>query len=197
MDPDAGDLLRAFRRGDDAAFTALVRRFETPLLRYARCLCGDAAEDVVQETFLRLARTPPVLPDLDPKRSETGRGAAALAAWLHSVTRNCAMERLRSDRRRRVREAKSAVIEADRGGFETVESRDSRLAVERAIARLPADQREVLVLRLLCERSYREIAAITEKKIGTVSWLIATGMASLTRDLALEATPLRVSRGVS
>lgn len=190
MDPDAGDLLRAFCHGDEGAFTALVRRFETPLLRYARCLCGDAADDVVQEAFLRLARKPPSLPEHD-------RAAAALASWLHSVTRNCAMELLRRDRRRKARESRSASVDLVRSAFAHVEARDSRLAVERALDRLPADQREVLVLRLLCDRSYKDIAAITGRKIGTVSWLIATGMAALARDLAAEPVQVRETRGVS
>lgn len=195
MEPDAGDLLRAFRRGDESAFTGLVRCFEVPLLRYARCLCGDAAEDVVQETFLRLARTPPNLPD--SASDDPGRGSAALASWLHRVTRNCAMELLRSDRRRKARESRTAATEIELGGLDRVEARDSRIAVERAIERLPPDQREVLVLRLLCDRTYKEIAAITSTKIGTVSWQIAMGMAALTRELSLEPAPVRGARGVS
>ena len=42
----AGQLLAAYERGESAAFEALVDRYEGPLLRYARCLCGDAAEEL-------------------------------------------------------------------------------------------------------------------------------------------------------
>ena len=51
--------------------------------------------------------------------------------------------------------------------------------MRRELARLPVDQREVLVLRLLDERSYKEIAEITGKKIGTVGWLISVGLKEL------------------
>jgi RNA polymerase sigma-70 factor (ECF subfamily) len=44
---------------------------------------------------------------------------------------------------------------------------------------LPPDQREVLVLRLLGGKSYREISGITGRKIGTVGWLVAEGVKSL------------------
>jgi len=195
MEPDAGELLRAFRRGDESAFTALVRRFEVPLLRYARCLCGAAAEDVVQEAFLRLARKPPLLPE--SANHESGRDSAALASWLHLVTRNCAMELLRSDRRRKARETRAATTEIELGNLDRVEARDSKVAVERALERLPPDQREVLVLRLLCDRTYKEIAKITNSKIGTVSWQIAMGMAALTRELSPEPAAVRGVRGVS
>ena len=59
-----------------------------------------------------------------------------------------------------------------------------REAVETSLGKLPADQREVLVLRLLGERSYREIAQITGRKIGTVGWLVSVGLKALGRDLA-------------
>jgi RNA polymerase sigma-70 factor, ECF subfamily len=179
---NAGDLLRAFRSGDESAFAELVRRFETPLLRYARCLCSDAAEDIVQDVFLRLARTPPTLP---PDTSEfTDRGSAALASWLHRVARNRAMELLRSDRRRTARELATAATEPTANEFDRVDASDTKIVVERALARLSDDQREVLILRLLSDRSYREIAEITGRKIGTVGWLIAVGMAALTRELS-------------
>lgn len=94
------------------------------------------------------------------------------------------MDVMRSEVRRKKREEAVASLDRADGGLESVEGDDTRDAVERGIARLPADQREVLVLRLLGERSYREIADITGKKIGTVGWLVSTGLKALASELA-------------
>ena len=69
-----------------------------------------------------------------------------------------------------------------------MEADDTRAAVEQSLGRLPQDQCEVLVLRLLGEKSYREIAEITGKKIGTVGWLVSVGL----KALGAELTPLLV-----
>lgn len=99
------------------------------------------------------------------------------------------MDTLRSQRRRREREERAAAPEAFSSA--EAEQRDTRAAVERELAKLPEDQREVLVLRLLGERSYREIAEITGKKLGTVGWLVSEGLQRLSVGLA----PLVDGRG--
>jgi RNA polymerase sigma factor (sigma-70 family) len=94
------------------------------------------------------------------------------------------MDDVRTEKRRRRREEEAAGREAVSGGFDGIEEADTRAAVERGLERLPKDQREVLVLRLIGERSYREIADITGKKVGTVGWLISEGLDALGRELA-------------
>ena len=181
MDPRSdGDLLAAWGAGHGEAFEALVSRYQARLLRHARSFLGDgkAYEDVVQETFLRLAQEPPVLERGDRRAEE-----AQLAAWLFKVTRNCCMDAQRSEQRRRRREETMARDEAVAGGHGRVEGDDTRAAVERSLQRLPDDQREVLALRLFGERSYKEIADLTGKKIGTVGWLISVGLKALAGEL--------------
>jgi RNA polymerase sigma factor (sigma-70 family) len=105
------------------------------------------------------------------------------------------MDTLRSEKRRRQREESVAAVETAReshaGGAGLVEARDTRAAVERGLAQLNPDQREVLVLRLVSERSYREIAEITGRKIGTVGWLISEGLSALADKLGplLDVAP--------
>jgi RNA polymerase sigma-70 factor (ECF subfamily) len=179
-----GDLLEAHRRGDPRAFHELVRRHEDPLLQHARALLGRGSqyEDVVQEAFLRLAKAPPTLPDTahgDPKSER-----AHLGAWLSTVTRNLCMDTMRSETRRRRREENAASQEGvSDDGMAGVDERDTRAAVRRELEKLPDDQREVLVLRLVSDRSYKEIAEITGKKIGTVGWLISVGLQQLSTKL--------------
>jgi len=179
-DPSDHELLEAWHGGDSGAFGALVRRHQAALRRHARGLLGPRGpyEDVVQEVFLKLARE-----RLDPLAAPT-TGGGQLASWLHTVTRNACMDTMRSEARRRARERAVAPGEATPGGQQLVEAEDTRARVERAIAGLPVDQREVLVLRLLAGRSYREIAEMTGKKVGTVGWLISEGVKSLSVSLA-------------
>ena len=174
-----GQLLQAFRAGDRSAFAALVDRHQGVLLRHARAILGVGpdCEAVVQEVFLKLAQSPPLLPpstDGDPQAQ-----SAHLRAWLHTVNRNACMDTQRSTRRRSLREEQAASHEAHDGGIATVEQADTRAAVERELERLPVDQREVLVLRLLADRSYKEIAEITGRSIGTVGWLVSEGLQQL------------------
>lgn len=79
--------------------------------------------------------------------------------------------------------------EATGGGIDRVEAADTRAAVERGLLKLPPAQREVLVLRLLGDKSYREIADVTGRKVGTVGWLVSEGLKRLSTELSDLATP--------
>ena len=195
-----GALLAALDGGDATALGQLVARHQASLLRHARALLGFGGghEDVVQEVFLKLLEKPPTLPD--EIRGDPERERSHVASWLHTVTRNGCMDMLRSETRRKRREERAAAPEVATGeragGADAVERADTREAVEKTLAQLPDDQREVLVLRLLGERSYKEIAAITGKKIGTVGWLISEGLKSLADQLAhLVDAPASFSAG--
>ena len=110
------------------------------------------------------------------------------------------MDTLRADRRRQHREGEAAPEHSvTDGGLKGVEAEDTRAAVQRSLDKLPQDQREVLVLRLLGEKSYSEIADITGRKVGTVGWLISVGLKALTRELAplLVGAPLSSGDGAA
>jgi RNA polymerase sigma-70 factor (ECF subfamily) len=147
-------------------------------LRHARGLlgAGSSYEDVVQEVFLKLAEEHSGLLESSHAEPNSGR---QLAAWLHTVTRNACMNVIRSEKSRRSRERAVAPPEATPGGQQRVDALDTRARVEAAIAGLPLDQREVLILRLLAGRSYREIAEVTGRKLGTVGWLVSEGLKAL------------------
>lgn len=184
-----GRLLAAWQQGDASAFAGLVARHQGRLLRQARGLLGpgSAYEDAVQEALLELARAKLRLPadvEGDPERERRH-----VAGWLAKVTRNKCMDVIRGEARRRRHEKSAAAPESTGGGLSSVEAEDTRAMVERELMRLPVDQRDVLVLRLLAERSYREIAEITGKKVGTVGWLISEGLSTLSRRLAHLVDP--------
>ncbi len=145
----------------------LYRRAAPRIYRLALAITASAAaaEDVVQETFVRaLART-----------GERGRAAGnsiddgrALEPWLHRVARNLAIDahrRVATDRQaRRVLERRAPQVVRARAG-------ESEVDVERvnaALFELPIEQREVVLLRMWEGLSFPEIAERTDVPIGTV-----------------------------
>ena len=184
QEPSDGALLRAWTDGDPSAFTELVRRYESGLIRHAKALLGGsgAYEDVVQDALLKLARGGLVIPADVAGDPEAER--RVLSAWLHKVVRNGCMDVIKTEGRRRARERAAAAPEAAPERAPEVEVEDTQGTVRAAIAALPVDQREVLSLRLFEEKSYRDIAEVTGKKVGTIGWLISEGLQVLAVRLA-------------
>ena len=158
MSPDT-TLLRSFATGrDQDAFAELVRRHGA--LVFATCLRatqGDrsAAEDAMQEVFTELAM-------------QAGRIRGALPAWLYVVAR-----RRGAAQRRRERLSESAAEPGDTGAAARGEL---RVLVEEALEHLADDQRAVVVLRFLEQRSQEEIAGLLGISQATVSRRLQAGL---------------------
>jgi RNA polymerase sigma-70 factor (ECF subfamily) len=137
--PPDSDLIRGLARGDTGAFDRVYERLRAPLYGFLLRLSGrvDLAEDLLQETWLRLARSAAELP------AET-----QLRPWLFTVARNL----YRSHRRwslldgDRLRELNWLPQQASVSPLEALAASVTECALERAIARLPVEQREVLLL---------------------------------------------------
>ncbi len=138
----------------------------------ARWLTRDdhAAEDVVQEAYLRAARY------FDSFRGGDGR------AWLLSVVRRAAFDWLAKQKARETVAYNEDVH--DRGDestnpeFLAIRNCDTRL-VRQALEALAPQLREVIALRELEGMSYQEIAAVTEAPIGTVMSRLSRGRRQL------------------
>ncbi len=165
---------REFAAGRDGARRALSRVFREQAPRLHRLALryrgrGDAAQDVVQETFAR------ALQALDGFRSE-----AELTTWLYRIAVNVCLDQSRSDRRPRSRPIDEALsVPGCPGGIRAVEERQLGGALRRAVDQLPPEQRRLVVLRDLEGRSYGEIARLTGASIGTVSSRLARARARL------------------
>ena len=160
------DLLRLALAGDEAAFTALYRRRQQSVYRFALQMSGSRsiAEDVTQEVFMALVR--------DGQRFDPERGR--LLAFLFGVARNHVLRRC--DRERLF----SPLIEADEGGPVDVTlategdplselTRGEMIArVRAAVLALPPHYREAVVLCDLNEMSYAEAAEVIGCAVGTV-----------------------------
>lgn len=169
---------------DALELTALLDRFERPLVRYAQSITGDleSARDVVQETFIKLARGGM------NSSAEGGDKARHTEAWLFTVTRNRAL-----DHQRKFSRIIPMPITEDRpcaapGPAAVLEQQESASALFRLLDALSPNQREVIRLKFQNDLSYREIAEVTRLSVTNVGFLLHTGLKKL-RGLLREQTP--------
>jgi len=132
------------------------------------------AEDVVQEAFLRALRF------------FEGFHGAQSRPWLLAIVRNTAYSWMEKNRDATVPLAEDGSHDGvEEAGPETLAMRgDARRRVNDALARLPAEYREVMVLRELEDLSYREIAQVAAIPMGTVMSRLARGRKLLSGYLA-------------
>ena len=174
--PDFG-VLRKAQRGDERAFSLIVRAYETPVYNYVLRLVGDRAlaEDLTQEVFLRVYQGL-------PKFSLRSR----FTTWMFQVTKNRVLDELRSMERR----PRSFVALDDLPPLEVVDAPFERTeaidAVWRAVESLNVDLKMALLLRDVVGLSYTEIADSLEITLATVKWRIYKGREEVQLALARE-----------
>ncbi len=170
------DLLVRCRAGDRSAWTAVVEDHAglvNGLLRGAYRLSAHDAEDAFQEVFTRLYLR---LADLREDR--------ALPGWIAQVTRNIAIDLIRSRRR------ESASDELDEGSFdESYEDVLEAMSVRQALQRLPDQQREMLERFFVEDQSYRTIATELSIPAGTIASRISRALVMLRDELREEKPP--------
>lgn len=166
-------LMVRFQSGDRAAFTQLVRRHQTALFNFAlrQLQVRSVAEDVVQETFVRVVQNAPEF-----------KHEARFSTWVYTITRNLCIDQLRKRALRKHASLDESRKSEDGGGPTLGELvPDSRASVERdatgselkariltAVDRLPDDQREVFLMREVSNLPFKEIAEITGVPENTV-----------------------------
>jgi len=163
-------LMHAFARGDAAAFTRLYDRHERATWRFIRHRLGApheaAADDVLQETWINVARAA-------PRYVATG---ARFTTWLFTIARNRVIDHLRAQSTAMLsidaplsgdgeeegeRWADRLAAEAADGPLARIESREQAEAFLDALAQLPAPQREAFVLQAEGGLSVAEVASAT------------------------------------
>lgn len=177
------DLVTRHRYGDEEAFAEVYAGHERMVYNLALRLLGDPEEaaDLSQEAFLRIYRN-----------LHRFRGRSSLRTWIYRVALNSCRSRLSRRRKRRVvwsdarPERVEGVPDTRRDPEERALATDVGQRVEVALAHLPAAYREAVVLRDLEGLSYREIAAITGRSVGTVRSRIARGRERLRQRLLEE-----------
>ena len=175
--PDLG-VLRKAQRGDERAFTLIVRTYETPVYNYVLRLVNNdrtLAEDLTQEVFLRVFQ---------------GLSRFSLRSkfttWLFQVTKNRVLDELRAvERRPRHLVALEDVppLEVVDAPFERMETVD---AVWRSVGELNVDLKMALLLRDIVGLSYSEISDALEVTLATVKWRIYKAREEVQLALARE-----------
>ena len=174
--PDPGVLRRA-QRGDERAFTLIVRAYEVPVFNYVMRLVGDRslAEDLTQEVFLRVFQG---LPRFSLRSKFT--------TWLFQVTKNRVLDELRASERR----PRANVCLEDAPPLEVIDAPFERLeaidAVWRSVEGLTVDLKMALLLRDVVGMSYTEIADALEITLATVKWRIYRAREEVQLSLARE-----------
>jgi len=176
-DIDSGDVAR-FKAGDADAFESLVTRREREVFQVALRMLGDreAAQDAVQDTFLRAYRG-----------LKSFRGDARFRTWLLGIAINVCRTRLSSAGERERHQTSSLTPQAD-GDGDPVELSISdaspgpdaaalggelRVALARALLRLAPEFREVIILREIHQMDYEDMALAVSCPLGTVKSRLA------------------------
>jgi RNA polymerase sigma-70 factor (ECF subfamily) len=173
---DVGLVERA-RRGDVAAFDALVERRVSSTLRLASAILGNAheAEDVTQEAFLSAWRNLPRLRDAD-----------RFDAWFGRIVVNACRMSLRRRSRVVVLSVDATEATPDPAAETALSGVAGADALQRAIDRLSVDQRSILALHHLEERPVAELAAILGVPTGTAKWRLHEARRALERAMEAE-----------
>src|SRR5882724_7614976 len=183
------ELLEAALHGDEAAFTALFRRRQGAIYRFALHMSGEAmvSEDVTQEVFIALLES--------GGRFDPARGK--LLSFLYGIARNLLLRRLEK-KRPEDSDTLAEELAADDDVLDDLTRRETIEAVRSAVLSLPAPYREVVVLCDLENASYEDAAAALECPVGTVRSRLSRGRAMLAQKLggsvpgAKKTTVMRV-----
>ena len=156
-EPYGENLAVAVHRRDPGAFERLIERFEAPLFSYAHGILQNAfdAQEVVQDALMRAHRA------LTRQYDEARCAALLLRPWLFKTVRNLCLNRRRS-KTRALEQPLESFDDGRIGPFTTahsdLERREEAEMLRRALALLPVEARELIVLRFMEEMSYAEIA---------------------------------------
>ena len=151
------------RRGDERAIATLYRALNPSLLRYLRHHAGPVAEDLASEVWLSLA----------PRLSTFAGDAADMRALMFTIARR----RVVDEHRRRGRQVATVPLSGDVDGPVRLSASTEELvvagltaqgAVEALVRDLPADQAEIVLLRVLGDLDVGQVAEIVGKTKGAV-----------------------------
>jgi len=183
--PTDEELIRHFQEGDKSSYDELVSRFKGPLFSFIYRILGDRAfaEDLLQETFLRLW-----------VNRDSYREVARFSTWIYTVAGNLAKTELRRQKIRRwfpissgsgagENEITIEISDPDADPHRDLERATILRRVDEEIRRLPLVFREVIILRDVRELTYDEISKILRIPIGTVKSRVNRGRLRLQKRL--------------
>ena len=175
-------LIAKFQLGDLQAFDILVRRYKDQLLNFVYRFVGNRsdAEDIVQETFLRVY-----------KNKHMYKEIAKFSTWVYTIAGNLAKTELRRRKRHKIFSVSNFVNEErdydipdrEHSPEKKVDSAIQEEIIQKAIEKLPAKFKEVIILRDIQGFAYEEISQILNIPLGTVKSRVNRGRLKLQEDL--------------
>jgi len=178
------DLLRRYRRGDAEAFGVLYARHRLGLFRFLCGLCGDPTltEKIFQETWLSLIRS-----ESEPRQQ------VLFKTWLYQIARNRLIDHWRKQgKRQALQEPFDEQLHGESSSESNPEQRlglsRDRQRLQAALDDLPAEQREVFLLRAHGDLELGEIAELTHTPMETVKSRLRYALQKLGRLLAEEVS---------
>jgi RNA polymerase sigma-70 factor (ECF subfamily) len=170
-------LVRRAQGGDRAAFAALYDRHQPAIYNYVFYRVGSTplAEDLTAEVFVRMV-----------EKIDTFRGQGRpLLAWLYTIAGNLVIDHYRRAGRidwQPLQEGERTASQSA-GPEQKAEAHLDHLALAQAMEQLTEDQRRVVLLKFIEQRSNAEVAAILGKRVGAVKALQHRALAALCRIL--------------
>jgi RNA polymerase sigma-70 factor (ECF subfamily) len=157
--PTDGDLVRRARKGDEVAFSLLVKRYQRPAYSVALSVTGrhEDAEDAAQESFLVA---------LD--RLEECRNPERFGGWLMTIVRNRSKNLIRRESLRETEEVPHGASSSAPTPDRVTEQKELRDLLREALSELPEVQRQIVLLHDLEGWKHREIAERLDLPSGTV-----------------------------
>jgi RNA polymerase sigma-70 factor (ECF subfamily) len=172
--------VKAAQNGSEDAFRTLYRATQPPLLRYLRTLVGDDADDVASEAWLQIAR------DIRTFRGDYD----GFKGWATTVARNRAMDHLRKLRRRPADAVPVEQLLDVPSDHDTAVLATDEVATRTAIGlicRLPQDQAEAILLRVVIGLDAKTAGKVLGKRAGAVRTAAYRGLRRLAK--LLEQSP--------
>jgi RNA polymerase sigma-70 factor (ECF subfamily) len=180
-----GRLLQLMIAGEERGFVGLYRKYQAPVYRF--CLqigTRHIAEEVTQETFLALMRT--------PHKYQGERGPLLL--YLFGIARNLAWKSARRDRLYAALDEDRELPASGSDLANDLARKEQMIRVRHAILSLPRKYREVIVLCSLQELSYEEASTVVGSSIGTVRSRVHRAKQLLVRKLKESGSVEPVAR---
>lgn len=183
-------LVLSFKEGDAHALETLIHRYKDKIYTGIFMLVKDqyTAEDIFQDTFLKIIRTIRA-----GRYSEQGK----FLPWAMRVAHNLCMDHFRKVRQQLPVTLSDGTDLAELlGGTEeiassAIEKRQTHQTIRQLIEMLPEEQREVIVLRIYADLSFKEISELTKVSINTALGRMRYGLINLRRMIDEKKLVLR------
>ena len=182
------ELMAAYQQGEPAAFRLLVERHQGPVYRFCLRALGskEAAADATQEVFLRVV-----------KHAARWERRAKFTTWMYTIARNFCIDESRKARFRRTDSLNAPLSRDDEAGGEKIDQLSQeepgsdrltegvqiRAVIDRTLAAMPAEQREVFCLRQYGGLAFKEIAKSVEVGENTVKSRMRYALTALRKAL--------------